>query len=132
MRSRMTGTLLLVAIACGASIPAVPQAPPESAANISSASAGMRAYIDPATGQLVPQPAPGRPKFPLARLAPDDSKIEVVQTTDGATGVLFHGQRQATTIATLSKDGSVQTRCIEGTASLPIDAAVAQPKPLRD
>ena len=84
----------------------------------------MRAYIDPATGRLLPGPPPGVRELPIPSLAPDDSKIEVVHHPNGATQVRFHGQRQATAIATLGSDGTVHTDCIEGTAALP-DAARA-------
>src|SRR5476649_926725 len=56
--------------------------------------AAMRAYINPATGELLPEPPAWEAKrqLPIPSLEPDDSKIEVLNLPDGVKGVLFHGQ----------------------------------------
>jgi len=117
MHPRMT--LLSILIPLAAAIPATP----DTSQSISPAvrgSAGVRAYIDPVTGKLTQGPPPGEAKryLPVPGLEPDDSKMEVVHRPNGSIQVRFHGQRQATVYATLAKDGTVQTHCVESTAEL--------------
>ena len=96
--------------------------PPHTAtAAAASGSEAMRAYVDPTTGELLPQPPAGmlRPIAPPPAMIPDDSKLEFIEAPDGTRGVFFHGQRQATVTATIGADGSVTTRCVESTAEQP-------------
>ena len=120
MHARLTYLVLAVLVAGGASIPAAKNLSRENPGQQSTvAVSGMRAHVDPITGALVPEPPPGAGQPPLSpQLIPDDSKLEFIEQPDGTKGVLFHGQRQATMIATLDGDGSVQTKCIESTAAL--------------
>jgi hypothetical protein len=118
MYLRMTSLAFVVLVAASATVD-----PPQSlrSGTPPAATAAMRAYIDPATGELLPEVPPGeaRRQLPIPSLEPDDSKIEVLNLPDGTRGVLFHGQRQATIVATLDKDGTPQTECIESTAAQP-------------
>jgi hypothetical protein len=120
MHLRLTSLAFVILVPASAAVSPVhnllTDATPESAA-----AAAMRAYIDPATGELLPEPPPGEAlrQLPIPSLEPDDSKIEVLNLPDGVKGVLFHGQRQATVVATLDKDGSLKTECIESTKALP-------------
>jgi hypothetical protein len=135
MHARLTSFVLAVVVAGGASTPATQNLPQGTAAMTSTrVVSGMRAYVDPATGALTPDPAPGTPqREPLVPgLVPDDSKLEFLELPDGTKGVLFHGQRQATVIATLAADGSVQTKCVESTAALQIEPSASKPKSHRD
>jgi hypothetical protein len=120
MHARMPSIYLSVLIPLAAAIPAAPNAKSEYLHQSAAGSAGVRAYIDPVTGKLTQGPAPGAATryLPAAGLEPDDSKMEVVHRPNGSVQVRFHGQRQATVYATLAKDGTVQTQCIEDTAEL--------------
>ena len=93
----------------------------------------MRAYIDPLTGKLIPEPAPeAQRELALPQLVPDNSKLELLEMEDGTKGVLFHGQRQATVIAKVQADGSIKTECIESTTALPIQMRTATSEPHHD
>jgi hypothetical protein len=128
MFTRLNGAILAAAIVGGAAIPAVRnEAQPASTHASSPKTASMQAYIDPLTGQLIPEPAPEdvQRNRALQRLKPDNSKLEILEMQDGTKGVLMHGQRQATVIATLADDGSVKTECIEGSSTLSDDKQAA-------
>lgn len=120
MQLRVMPIGLLVLIPLAAAIPAAPDNKAEPDGIAARASAGVRAYIDPVTGKLTQGPPPGTITryLPAAELEPDNSKLEVVHHPNGSIQVLFHGQRQATVYATLAKDGTVQTHCVEDTAEL--------------
>jgi hypothetical protein len=118
MNSRLTAAALFLALAFGLAIRA--DHAEKSGTAYRPPSAGMRAYIDPATGAVTSRPpaAAATRSLPPPR-APDDSRIDAFTEPDGTIGVQFNGQRQATVIATLNRDGSVQTHCVEGTADGP-------------
>jgi|KBSSwiStaDraftv2_1062776.scaffolds.fasta_scaffold67195_3 hypothetical protein len=120
MQLHVTSICLFVLIPLAAAIPAAPSTQSEANNGSARASAGVRAYIDPVTGKLTQGTPPGAATryLPAAGLEPDNSKLEVVHHPNGAIQVKFHGQRQATTYATLAKDGTVQTHCVEDTADL--------------
>jgi hypothetical protein len=117
MNPHLTTAVLALVVVGSAAIPAVPTAS-RSTPTAAPPAAGMRAYIDPATGALLPEPAPGtwRRELQSPELIPDDSKLEVINNPDGSIGVMLHEQRQATVVAALAPDGSVRTECIESTA----------------
>lgn len=122
MHPRLVRWILLIPVLTGAAIAPTPDSSASGSPGTPAATSGIRAYIDPVTGKLLPEPSPaevGR-ALPVAGLEPDDSRIEVLALPNGAKGVRFNGQRQATMIATLADDGSLQTRCIESTAALPM------------
>ena len=106
MRTRLASLALVILVPASAAVSPVhnllTDATPESAA-----AAVMRAYGDPATGEL----ATAKRKFPMPILEPADSKIEVRNLADGVKGVLLH---EATVVASLGKHGS----CPESTKAM--------------
>jgi hypothetical protein len=98
MRTRLTSLALVILVPASAAVSPVhnllTDATPESAA-----AAVMRAYGDPAIGEL----ATTMRQFPKPILELDDSKIEVGNLADGVKGVLLH---EAMVVASLGKHGS--------------------------
>ena len=98
MHLRLTGLALVFLLPASAAVPPVhnllTDATPESAA-----AAVMRAYGDPATGEL----ATAMRQFPMPILEREDSRIEVRNLADGVKGALL---REATVVASLGKHGS--------------------------
>ncbi len=122
MYPRLTRWILVIPVVTGATIAPTPDSSAAGSPGAPAATSGIRAYLDPVTGKLSPEPSPAdvRRALLVPGLEPDDSRIEVLALPNGAKGVRFHGQRQATMIATLADDGSLQTRCVESTAALPM------------
>ena len=115
MDPRLKATAFVLVVAGCATTPTA--SPPGRTSTAVPPAAGMRAYVDPATGVLLPEPAPGtwRRELQSPELIPDDSHLQVINNPDGSIGVLLHEQRQATVFAALAPDGSVKTECIEST-----------------
>ncbi len=99
MRTRLTSLALVILVPASAAVSPVhnllTDATPESAA-----AAVMRAYAEPAAGELA---AAAMPQFPTPILERDDSRIEVRNLTDGVKGVLLH---EAMVVSSLGKHGS--------------------------
>jgi hypothetical protein len=92
---------------------------PESAkssesANSGAGQAGMKAYVDPETGQLT-----SRPTTPAAAAALDSafredySKIQEIHKADGSTEWIFNGQVDSAIVATRGADGKLEIVCAE-------------------
>ena len=81
----------------------------------SAAAAGMRAYVDPATGKLVSQPVTAEQQRQATASDPafgqDSSDLRVVQMPDGSTMMDLQGRFQQATVATKQADGSLSTYC---------------------
>ena len=81
----------------------------------SAAAAGMRAYVDPATGKLVSQPVTAEQQRQATASDPafgqDSSDLRVVQMPDGSTMMDLQGRFQQATVAAKQADGSLSTYC---------------------
>ncbi|PIV34319.1 MAG: hypothetical protein COS34_04675 [Lysobacterales bacterium CG02_land_8_20_14_3_00_62_12] len=79
------------------------------------AQAGMRAYVDPATGKLVSQPVTAEQKRQATTVDPafsqDSSDLRVVQMPDGSTMMDLQGRFQQATVVAKQSDGSLSTYC---------------------
>ena len=107
MRSGRTGCLVLLAVALsGAS-----HAGDEPAAN---ERPGMKAYVDPSTGRLVPGPVAPEPAAPLPAPAPP---LAEEAAPGGGTMVRLNGQFMSNVVATVNPDGSVRIDCVTGPGS---------------
>ncbi len=75
---------------------------------------GMRAYVDPETGQLTSRPTTEVDAASLdAQFQPDKSKIQEIKRADGSTEWLFNGQADSAVIATRGADGKIGIVCAE-------------------
>jgi len=81
----------------------------------SAAAAGMRAYVDPATGKLVSQPVTAEQQRQATASDPafsqDSSDLRVVQMPDGSTMMDLQGRFQQATVVAKQSDGSLSTYC---------------------
>lgn len=76
--------------------------------------AGMKAYVDPETGQLTSRPTTQVDAGALdAQFKVDLSKIQEVKKADGSTEWLFNGQADSALIATRGADGKIGIVCAE-------------------
>lgn len=87
----------------------------ERAVTPATAEAGMRAYVDPATGKLVSQPVTAEQQRQATASDPafsqDSSDLRVVQMPDGSTMMDLQGRFQQATVADKQADGSLRTYC---------------------
>ena len=107
MRSGRTGCLVLMTVALsGASLgddgTAADQRP------------GMKAYVDPSSGRLVPGPAVPEPAAPLPPPAPP---LAEEPAPGGGTMVRLNGQFMSNVVATVNPDGSVRIDCVTESGS---------------
>jgi hypothetical protein len=87
----------------------------EQKSETTAAAAGMRAYVDPATGKLVSQPVTAEQQRQATASEPafsqDSSDLRVVQMPDGSTMMDLQGRFQQATVAAKQTDGSLRTYC---------------------
>ena len=90
----------------------VPTASGEDAATVP-AQSGMRAYVDPQTGRLVPEPADPsqRPEPAPASTRPP---VEAVPQPDGSLRIQFDERYRRSVVATVGDDGKVHMDCVQG------------------
>jgi hypothetical protein len=77
------------------------------------AQSGMRAYVDPQTGRLVPEPVDPsqRPQPAPASTRPP---VEAVPQPDGSLRIQFDERHRRSVVATVGADGKVQLDCVQG------------------
>lgn len=77
--------------------------------------AGMRAYVDPQSGQLVSEPVTDEQKRQATAVdsafSQDSSDLEVVHLPDGSTMMDLQGRFQQATVASVQSDGRLTTYC---------------------
>lgn len=80
-----------------------------------SAEAGMRAYVDPATGELSGQPVTAEQKRAAESTDPafrqDDEGLRIIYFEDGSSMMDLQGRFQQATVAEVQADGSLSTWC---------------------
>ncbi len=102
--------LLLAAAALCAPLAVASDAAPPAKDNQSPVSEGMRAYVDPETGQLTSVPDKG------AALPTPERRMELIERIDHPNGMVqvnFHGQADEYMVAARKDDGSLATWCAE-------------------
>lgn len=76
---------------------------------------GMRAYVDPQSGQLVSEPVTDEQRRQATEVDPafsqDSSDLEVVHLPDGSTMMDLQGRFQQATVASVQSDGRLTTYC---------------------
>ena len=75
---------------------------------------GMKAFVDPSTGRLVPGPVAPEPAAPLPAPAPP---LAEEPAPGGGTMVRLNGQFLSNVVATVNPDGSVRIDCVTGPGS---------------
>jgi hypothetical protein len=77
--------------------------------------AGMRAYVDPATGKLTDQPPPGQPPQAIPA-AQSKSSAGLVETHAPGGGEMIHlqGRFQSPLVATVGADGTLHVGHADG------------------
>jgi hypothetical protein len=77
--------------------------------------AGLRAFVDPETGQLVSQPVTDAQKRAVEAVDPsfrqDDEGLQIVYFADGSSMMDLQGRFQQATVAEAKPDGSLRTYC---------------------
>ncbi len=107
MKGPISIATLLLAGLCAAPVHA--ETPPTEAETAASSNAeGMRAYIDPETGELTSQPSDN---VRALELVPQMHLIEEIQHANGMTEWRFNGQANEAMVATVGKDGTVSAHC---------------------
>jgi hypothetical protein len=72
---------------------------------------GMKAYVDPATGELLPgRPANLPPEPPSAALGASTAGLVEVPTAGGGTMIDLQGRFQSPLVATIAPDGTLRVR----------------------
>lgn len=102
--------LLLAGILAGAPLAAAEDTNPPARHSESAVSEGMRAYVDPETGQLTSVPDKG------AILPAPERRMELIERIDHPNGMVqvnFHGQADEFMVAARKEDGSLATWCAE-------------------
>lgn len=119
-------SLTILATCAAAAVPALPgpDAPPACPAidpPSAPAGGGVRAFIDPATGKLRPPTA--TQKRQIVRPARDRASrtYEVVVRPDGSRLVVLDDTFLMSVVATTGVDGTVQYRCLSGSAATPAE-----------
>jgi hypothetical protein len=103
-------TLLLATAVLCAPLAVASDAPPPAKDSESTVSEGMRAYVDPETGQLTS--VPGKD----AALPTPERRMELIERIDHPNGMVqvnFHGQADEYMVAKRKDDGSLATWCAE-------------------
>lgn len=78
------------------------------------AQAGMKAYVDPETGQLVSRPTTQADAVALdSAFTEDYSKIQEIHKADGSTEWIFNGQVDSAVVARRGADGKLRVVCAE-------------------
>jgi hypothetical protein len=76
---------------------------------------GLRAFIDPETGQLVSQPVTQAQKNAVEAVDPafrqDDEGLQIVYFADGSSMMDLQGRFQLATVVETKPDGSLRTYC---------------------
>ncbi len=120
----MAGVALLACAAHAADPAADESAPngsddssaPSAGANASAplASQGVRAYLDPVTGEMVDGPVTPEQRAQAEVLpAPDYSRVTFEPRADGSVIAYSNGQFQSTTTITLDADGKARIGCTQ-------------------
>lgn len=102
--------LLLAAAVLSAPLAVAGDATPPAKDKESAVNAGMRAYVDPETGQLTSAPEKG------AALPTPERRMELIERIDHPNGMVqvnFHGQADEYMVAARKTDGSLATWCAE-------------------
>lgn len=88
---------------------------PDAEANSARAASGMRAYIDPETGQLGNAPFTEAQRQRAAAdsllFREDDLGLVEIHKADGSSMVRLEGRYQQATVAQFSAEGQLQTYC---------------------
>ena len=129
--NRLFASCWIVMIATGTNlvIAAPPQEAPKAKAEVSVAGqAGMKAYVDPETGQLVSRPTTQADAAALDSAFKEDfSKIQEINKADGSTEWIFNGQVDSALVARRSQSGKLEVVCTEhGVVHDHLEAPVAQ------
>jgi hypothetical protein len=121
----------IVTIAMGTNL--ANAAPPQEAAKpqareSGAGQAGMKAYVDPETGQLVSRPTTQADAAALDSAFKEDySKIQEINKADGSTEWVFNGQVDSALVARRGQDGKLEVVCAEhGVVHDHLEAPVAQ------
>ncbi len=78
------------------------------------AQSGMKAYVNPETGQLTSRPATQADAAALDSAFKEDySKIQEIHKADGSTEWIFNGQVDSALVATRGADGKIGIVCAE-------------------
>jgi hypothetical protein len=97
-------------------------APPVAAADLQSevpdTTAGMVVYIDPVTGAILREPAPGSTALPLSQevseaLSTSSAGLVQVQLPGGGVMIDLQGRFQSPMIATIDANGAVSTQHLD-------------------
>ena len=101
--------LLATAVLCAPLALASDDAAPSKDSD-STVNQGMRAYVDPETGQLTSVPDKS------ALLPAPERRMELIERIDHPNGMVqvnFHGQAEEYMVAARKEDGSLATWCVE-------------------
>ncbi len=103
---------LFLSAACVASSQAADNTEPSQSVAVE---AGMRAYVDPATGELSGQPVTAEQQRAAEATDPalrqDDEGLRIVYFEDGSSMMDLQGRFQQATVAEVQADGSLGTWC---------------------
>lgn len=90
------------------------QAPKPETAKPAVAPQGMKAYVDPETGQLTSRPRSQEEAAALDSAFQEDySKIQEIHKADGSTEWIFNGQVDTALVARKGEDGKIEMVCAE-------------------
>jgi len=119
-------TLTVLAAFAAAAAPAVPgpEAPPACPAIDSPAApaAGVRAFIDPATGKLRPPSAEEKRQLVSTARGRSSRTYEVVVRPDGTRLVELDDAFSMSVVATTGPDGALRYRCVTRRTAPPAEA----------
>jgi hypothetical protein len=93
---------------------------PDTRPKLSQTGEGMRVYLDPTTGEIIPQPVeapePGLPKDITDPMSTSSEGLVVEPAPGGGVMVDLRGRFRNIATATLDADGNLTTSCDTGSA----------------
>lgn len=111
---RMKPPLTLLALAALLALPAGAEKVPAKASETPAAAAGMKAHLDPATGQLVSPPNdPAAPREALAAEKLPELKVEKVTAKAGGKKVNLQGRFEMQAAVAIGPDGKLAPSCAQ-------------------
>ncbi|MCP4653798.1 MAG: hypothetical protein GY856_00115 [bacterium] len=117
----------------------VAESPREEPASETPAASGLRAYIDPETGELVSVPSlqqvEALSKSLEQTLSRSSEGLEPFELSLGGRGVHLRGRFQSALVVRLEADGGLEFSCVEDSDDLAVllaPAAPSQPPPEED
>ena len=112
---RTTCTLLFGALLSASAVTVVAADDTSRQAKPAQAESGLRAYVDPETGQLTSQPVTAEQKRASEAVDPtfrqDDEGLQIVYFEDGSSMMDLQGRFEQATVVEVQSDASLRTYC---------------------